>query len=133
MTDYVLDTVALVRHLEDTLPAAAGRAVGEAEAGKGRLWLPEIALGEFAYIALRGRLRVPDPRATLDEVLDQVRAASYIRIACLDSAAWDVFVHLTIPELHDRMVAAESLHRAVPVISSDPAFDEVPDLARIWE
>ncbi|MFQ5909065.1 MAG: hypothetical protein ACE5JE_09650 [Thermoplasmata archaeon] len=40
---------------------------------------------------------------------------------------------VSIPELHDRMVAAESLRRALPVISNDPAFDEVPDLARIWE
>ncbi len=54
--DAVIDTVALVHHLNDSLPPAADKVFRQAEGGGGRLWLPEVALGEFAYLALRGRI-----------------------------------------------------------------------------
>src|SRR5205814_9801189 len=73
LTDCVIDTVALVRHLEDDLPRGAGKVFRDAEAGRIRLLLPEIALAEFVYIAPRGRLRTPNPRAIVAEVPDCVR------------------------------------------------------------
>jgi len=124
--------MALIRHLEDDLPPAAARAFSAAEAGKGRLFLPEIALGEFVCIALRGRLLAANPRAVLAEVLDLVRAADYVSVSCLRPSAWDVFLRIGIPELHDRMIAADAMDRAIPLITSDPAFHRVADLQTVW-
>lgn len=132
LSDYVLDTMALVKHLEDDLPPAADRAFREAEGGRGRLFLPEIALGEFTYVALQGRLRVQDPRAVVDEVVDQVRASSYIALSYLPPAAWDDFLGLEIRELHDRMIAADALHRGLPLITNDPVLRDVSGLHTIW-
>ncbi len=132
LTDYVLDTVALVRHLEDDLPPSADRAFAEAERGDARLFLPEIALGEFVYLALRGRLRASNARGLLDEVLDQIRASTYLGVSSLSPGAWDDFLDLEIPELHDRMIAADAVHRGLPLVTNDPAFARVPRLRTVW-
>ncbi len=132
LTDFVLDTVALVRHLEDDLPPGADRAFSEAERGEARLFLPEIALGEFLYVALRGRIRVPNVRALMAEVVDQIRASSYLTLSSLTPEGWDGFLDLDLPELHDRMIAADALHRSLPLVTNDPAFGRVPDLKTVW-
>lgn len=124
--------MALVKHLEDDLPGAADRAFREAEAGRSRLYLPEIALAEFIYIALRGRLRVPNPRAIVDEVVDQIRAAGHITLSSLPPAAWDIFLALEVPDLHDRMIASDALHRGLPVITSNPSLASAPGLRVVW-
>ena len=132
LTDFVLDTMALVKHLEDDLPGAADRAFRDAEAGRSRLFLPEIALGEFVYVALRGRLHVPHPRVVVEEVLDQIRAAGHITLSSLPPAAWDVFLRLEIPELHDRTIASDAIHRGLPLITNDPALASLPGLRVVW-
>src|SRR5207249_11843949 len=73
LTDCVIDTVALVRHLEDDLPRGAEKVFRDAEAGRIRLLLPEIALAEFGYIAPRRPLRSPSPRRRVVEVLQAAR------------------------------------------------------------
>lgn len=132
LTDAVVDTVALVRALEDELPPAADRILRTAEAGEARLFLPEIALAEFVYIALRGRLRVPNPRALVEEVIDQIRATGYLVLSCLTADGWDTFLHLEVPELHDRMIASDALRRKLPLVTNDPAFDAVSGLRTVW-
>ncbi len=132
LTDFVIDTVALVRHLEDNLPPAADRAFRDAEAHRCRLFLPEIALTEFIYIALRGRIQVPNSRALIDEVVDQVRASEYLVLSSLPPAAWDTFLQLDIAELHDRMVVADAVHRGLPLVTNDPAAGSVEGLRTVW-
>ena len=132
LTDCVLDTVALVKHLEDELPKAADKMFREAEAGRSRMYLPEIALGEFIYIAMRGRLHMPNPRAAIEEVVDQILAASYITLSHLSHSAWDVFIDVNVPDLHDRMIASDALVRGLPLITNDSALASVPGLKTIW-
>lgn len=132
LTDCVLDTVALVRHLEDDLPPAADRVFSEAERGDARLFLPEIALGEFLDVARRGRIRAPNVRGLIDEVVGQISASAYLTLVSLPAAGWETFLDLEIPELHDRMIAADAVHRGLPLVTNDPAFRDVPGLRTVW-
>jgi predicted nucleic acid-binding protein len=132
LTDFVIDTVALVRYLEDELPAAADRAFRDAEAHRCRLFLPEIALAEFIYVALRGRIRAPNARALIDEVVDQIRASEYLALSFLPPAAWDTFLHLNVAELHDRMVISDAIYRGLALITNDPVAASVEGLRTLW-
>src|SRR5207253_6930745 len=82
--------------------------------------------------ALRGRLRASNARSLLDEVLDQIRASGYLALSAMSAHAWDLFLDLDIPELHDRMIAADALSRSLPTVTNDPPFSSVPGLRTVW-
>jgi predicted nucleic acid-binding protein len=132
LNEYLVDTVAFVRYLEDRLPAKADRIFEEAESGSGHLLLPQIALGEFLYLALRGRLRSKPPQPAVNDVLQNLAASDTFSVTAMPWPAWDLFPQLKVPELHDRMIAAEALARKVPIISNDEAFLGVDSLRVIW-
>jgi predicted nucleic acid-binding protein len=132
LSDAVVDAVALAHHFRDTLPPAAERIFRDAENGKAQLFLPEIALGEFIYTALRGRLSLPDADSAVSEILDQIRGSGYLTLSSLGTSGWGVFLRLKIPELHDRMIAADALSRGVPVVTNDPELGHTPGLTTIW-
>lgn len=133
MTDFLMDTVAFVHYLEDNLPGSAESAVDQAERGKGSLLLPQIVLGEFIYITLKGRLNIPNPISSIGQIIDQLRGSPLFSISSMPLEAWDIFTQLKVPELHDRMIAAEALARDLPVISNDPSLASVKDLKIIWK
>lgn len=132
LTDYVVDMVALAKYLEDDLPKGADKAFRDAETGRARLYLPEIALGEFIYVALKGRLIADNPRVEVEEIVDQILATSYISLSSLSHSAWDILIDLNIPELHDRMIVAVALDLGLPLITSDDTLKSVPNLRTVW-
>ena len=132
LTDCVVDTVALVKYLEDDLPKSADKAFKDAEAGRAHLYLPEIALGEFIYVTLKGRLRVQDPRVEIEEAVDQILATSFVTLSHLSHSAWDILIGLDLHELHDRMIVADALDRNIPLITSDNELRTVEGLSTIW-
>jgi predicted nucleic acid-binding protein len=103
---YVADTVGLAKYLDDTLPAKADRAFKESENGGALVLIPEVVLGEFIYICLKGRLKSDDPKSLIQELLDEVDAAAGLRQVGMTSGAWSEFMDSRIPELHDRMILA---------------------------
>ncbi|MHB8371609.1 MAG: PIN domain-containing protein [Thermoplasmataceae archaeon] len=133
MTDFITDTVALARYLEDSLPNAASAAFGQAERGEGSILVPQIVVGEFIYIAMKGRLKVADPKSSIKLVLEELRGTSFIFQSVFPEEAWDNFLSLEVPELHDRLIASEAQYRNIPLISNDPAFHEIPNLKTIWK
>ena len=130
---FVTDTVGLARYLEDNLPDHALYAFGMAERGEGTVLVPQIVVGEFIYIALKGRLKLPDPKGAVKLVMEQLRGTSFINLSDFPGEGWNIFLSLDIPELHDRLIAAESLARNAPLISNDPVFRRVQGLETIWE
>ena len=133
MKDFITDTVGLARYLEDTLPDPASEAFALAERGEAPIFVPQIVLGEFIYIAMKGRLRLADSKVTVNQVLDELRGSSFIFQSNFPEDGWDIFLSLAIPELHDRLIAAEALSRSVPLISNDPVFRKVETLEVIWK
>lgn len=120
MKTYVADTVALARYLEDRLPSKAEAAFREAERGSAVIIIPEVVLGEFAYIALKGRLKSRDPESDVREVIREISASSYLTAVAMGSAAWEKFLESNVSELHDRMVySIASSKAAAAIITSD--------------
>ena len=117
---YIADTVALARYLEDSLPRAADATFSRAEAGKATMLVPEIVIAEFVYIALKGRLEVPEPRSTVMEVLGDVAASRHLKQVGVPAGAWPAFVESKISELHDRIIhATASFYKAEAIITND--------------
>jgi predicted nucleic acid-binding protein len=133
LTDFVLDTVALVRYLEDRLPRGAQAAFRSAEAGRSTLYLPQIALAEFVYIALKGKADEALSNASTQETVQQILGSSFISLEEFPERGWAILLNLRIPELHDRLIAAEALARDLAVVSNDSSFDDISGLTVVWE
>ena len=133
MKKFITDTVGLARYLEDNLPRPASDVFSLAESGEASILIPQIVMGEFLYIALKGRLRVADPKGVVKQVLDELGGSSFIFQSHFPEDGWDIFLSLDIPELHDRLIAAEALSRSLSLISNDPAFQKVHGLEVIWD
>ena len=132
MTNYVVDTATFVRYLEDRLPARLNRIFEAAERGRAHLFLPQIALAEFCYLALKGRLTAPRRDLRLKEVLHQLSASGAFTVTSMPPEAWEVFLDLKIPEMHDRLIASEAVARKLTLLSNDPVFGQVENLTTIW-
>ena len=131
MKEYVTDTMGWVKYLTDDLPPGAQAAFLEAERDEARIIIPEIALGEFLYLASRNRME-GDAEGQVRECLFLLRAAQGFRVEGLRMEDWDRFLTLPVPELHDRMIFAMAVGRGVPLISNDPEAKGVQGLRVIW-
>jgi predicted nucleic acid-binding protein len=129
---YVLDTIAFVRYLEDRLPGKADRACRRAEKGEALLLMPHIVIGEFVYIALKNRLKTVNNVAAIREVMHLLETAGYIKPVDMDFKAWEEFLTLEIPELHDRMICAIAKSRGAILITPDTGIS-VKGVQTLWE
>ena len=131
---YVADAVALARYFEDALPPKANRAFLEAERGEAQILVPEIVVGEFIYIALKGRLdkeKISDPKATITELLDEMESSTYLKQVQMDARSWRHFLGSTVSELHDRMVHA--IAASLPSDSSPAIITNDPTLSAVFK
>ena len=83
-------------------------------------------------MALNGRLKLENPRAAVEEIVDQLKAAGYIELSHLGPLGWDVFLDLDVPELHDRMIVADAMSRRVPLITNDIEIRGTVGLETVW-
>ncbi|MCL4480988.1 MAG: hypothetical protein M1113_05850 [Candidatus Thermoplasmatota archaeon] len=131
--NFITDTVGLARYLEDNLPSPASDVFSLAEKGEASILVPQIVMGEFIYIAMKGRLRLADPKGAVKQVVDELRGTSFIFQSNFPEEGWDIFMSLDVPELHDRLIAAESMARGLSLISNDPEFRKLHGLNVIWD
>ena len=113
---HVADTVGLGRFLEDSLPTKADRALKDAEDGSAVILIPEVVIGEFVHIALKGRLKSSDPKALILELLDELDGSANFRQVGMIKKAWTELMRSYVPELHDRMIYAIAKAEAVDAI-----------------
>jgi predicted nucleic acid-binding protein len=117
----VTDTIGLARYLEDNLPRGASKAFAEAEDGNAVILVPEVVVGELLYIALKGRLKVTDPKFLAMELVDKLESSSMLRQVGMSIEAWRSLLDSPVPELHDRMIHAIAMVRgAKAIITNDP-------------
>jgi predicted nucleic acid-binding protein len=117
---YVADTIALAKYLDDALPANADSAFKKSEKGDALILIPEIVIGEFIYICLKGRSRSDDPESLIQELLDEVDASAGLRQVGMTNKSWAEFTESKISELHDRMILAlAKAEEAEAIITND--------------
>ncbi|MCJ2562602.1 MAG: PIN domain-containing protein [Candidatus Thermoplasmatota archaeon] len=132
LKEYVLDTMALVRLLDDSLPKKANAVIKGAEKGDNLLLVPEVVLGEFLYIALKGRLETEDPVATTEEVLMHLRSSRYVSPVQMDFSCWEAFLEVGLAELHDRIICSIASARNVPLVTDDKEITAWGGVEIIW-
>ncbi len=133
MKKYVIDTLALVRYLSDELPSKADKIFKSAEQNKCKLLVPEIVIGEFIYISLKGRLKIKNPKSFIMEVMISLNTSQYIDIVAMDFESWEEFLNLDIPELHDRMICSIAASKDAAVITNDEEIRKNRALDVIWD
>ena len=127
---YVADTHALWWYLgnSDRLSPAADAVFRLIETGNAMLIIPAIVVAELYFLSVK--LGSPLPPADLYEALDSVEG---VVISPLDrrqlAALQDV---LDVPEIHDRLIAAEAFVLDAPIITRDQVLALSQHVATIW-
>ena len=127
---FVVDTHALWWYLRspERLTAAASAVFRLAETGNAAIVVPAIAVAEFYFLSIK--LGQPVAPSTLLDALD---AVSGIELSDLGRAQLEVLDRFPeIPEMHDRLVAAEAAAHDAPVVTRDAALAASPQVETVW-
>lgn len=129
---YIADTVAIIRYFEDALSSKGDAAFREAEEGKAEIFVPEIVIGEFIYVAMKNRIKSErtEVLSIIRELLDEIESSSYLKPVKMNSISWNCFLESHVSELHDRMIhsVALSFEKAgseVSIITNDSSLKGV--------
>jgi len=135
VTVFVTDTHAIVWRLvaPSKLAAAASEAFDLADSGQAKIHVPAVVLAEMVMVAEKGRV----PGLGLHQVRLLVDAVGESDNFWLTELSPDLVMASarlsSIPDIFDRLVAAEAIAKAATLISRDHVFSGVPDLKVAWE
>ena len=127
---FVVDTNALWWYLRapERLSSTADVVFRLAEAGGTVLVVPAIVVAELYYLSFK--VREPLPPSELMKWFE--RSGSFV-VSDLGAAQLELLDRLPeIPEMHDRLIAAEALALGVPVVTRDPVIAASPQVQSIW-
>lgn len=127
---FVVDTHALWWYLRspERLTPAASAVFRLAETGNATIIVPAIAIAEFYFLS--AKLRQPVAPSTL---LDALAAVSGIEVSDLGRAQLERLDQCPdIPEMHDRLIAAEAAALGAPVVTRDATLTASPQVETIW-
>ena len=127
---YVIDTHVLWWYLElpRRLSTAAAAIFRLAEVGGAVLVIPAIAIAETYFLSVKvGR---PLPPAAL---LDALSHVSSVELPDLGQDQLALLARLPeIPEMHDRLIAAEALTQGAPLVTRDALLTASPQVETVW-
>lgn len=112
----------------ERLTAAASAVFRLAETGNATIIVPAIAVAELYFLSVKiGQPFVPS------DLLDALASVSGIELSDLGRAQLEKLDLLQeIPEMHDRLIAAESFVRDAPVVTRDEALTTSHRVQTIW-
>ncbi len=131
---FVADTHALWWYFQspERLSAAAGAAASAvfqlAETGNATVVVPAIVVAEFYYLS--AKLGSPMEPSALLEALDSVSGIELSELGRAQLERLDRFPE--VPEMHDRLIAAESDALGVPVVTRDEVLAASDRVATVW-
>ena len=127
---FVLDTHVLYWYLRQPhrLSVAADAIFRLAEAGGARLIVPAIIIAEFYYLSVK----VGHPVAP-SAVLDTLKGVEAIEVSDLGEIQLRMLDLATdVPEMHDRLIAAEALSRNAAVVTRDQSLANSAQITTVW-
>ena len=127
---FLVDTHALWWYLRspDRLTPAASAVFRLAETGNATIVVPAIAVAEFYFLSVK--LKQPVAPSTL---LDALTSVSGIELSDLGRAQLERLDQFPdIPEMHDRLIAAESAALDAPVVTRDATLSASPNVETVW-
>ena len=126
----MVDTHALWWYLRspDRLTPAASAVFRLAETGNATIVVPAIAVAEFYFLSVK--LKQPVAPSTL---LDALTSVSGIELSDLGRAQLERLDQFPdVPEMHDRLIAAESAALDAPVVTRDATLSASPNVETVW-
>ena len=129
-TRFVADTHALWWYFRspERLSVAASAVFRLAETGNATVVVPAIVVAEFYYLSVK--LGSPLGASTLLETLDSVGGIELSDLGRAQLERLDRFPE--IPEMHDRLIAAEADALGAAVVTRDEALATSERLPTIW-
>lgn len=127
---YVVDTHTLYWYFDHPhrLSPAADAVFRLAATGGAHIIVPAIVIAEFYYLTLKvGSSVLPST------LLDLISRSAELRFSELGQAQLEAMEQVTgVPEMHDRLIAAEALVHHAPVISRDMVLRRSGIVEVIW-
>ena len=129
-TRFIADTHALWWYFRspERLSVAAGAVFQLAETGNATVVVPAIVVAEFYYLSVK--LGSPLEPSALLEALDSVSGIELSELGRAQLEKLDRFPE--VPEMHDRLIAAESSALDAPVVTRDEVLAASDQVATVW-
>ena len=127
---FVVDTHALWWYLRspERLTASASAVFRLAETGNATIIVPAIAVAEFYFLS--AKLGQPVPPSDLLAALDAVGGIELSDLGRAQLERLDRFPE--IPEMHDRLIAAEAAALDAPVVTRDETLTASWQIETVW-
>ena len=127
---FVVDTHALWWYLRspEHLTTAASAVFRLAETGNATIIVPAIAVAEFYFLSVK--LGQPIPPSDLLAALDAVGGIELSDLGRAQLEKLDRFPE--IPEMHDRLIAAEAAALDAPVVTRDETLTASWQIETVW-
>ena len=127
---FVVDTHALWWYLRspERLTTVASAVFRLAETGNATIIVPAIAVAEFYFLS--AKLGQPIPPSDLLAALDAVGGIELSDLGRAQLERLDRFPE--IPEMHDRLIAAEAAALDAPVVTRDETLTASVQIETVW-
>ena len=127
---FVVDTHTLWWHLQSSprLSPAAAAIFQSAMDGNATIVVPAIVIAELHFLSVKAG----QPVAPI-VLLDDLAAETWLELTDMGRpqlAMLDQFPE--IPDIHDRLIAAESVYRNAPLVTRDRLLIASPQVETIW-
>jgi len=127
---YLLDTVALVRHFsgKGKIGQKAAHILKTLDETENSLVVSVISLMEIMYLAEKNIINI-----NLQETLVLIESSAKYTIIDLTPKILIIAESIDFYELHDRLILATAKWLEIKIISSDSKFSEVEGIEVIWD
>ena len=129
-TVFVVDTHALWWYLRspEFLTPTASTIFRLAERGSAIIIVPMIVVAELYFLSVK--LRQPLPPTQLLGILDSISGIEVSQLGRSQIERLDMFPE--IPDIHDRLIAAESAAFDLPLVTKDDLLSASAQIETIW-
>ena len=128
--EYLVDTVALVRHLRAarTLGPQARSILRQADAGQHQVFISAVTLMEILYLSEKRRIPVD-----LESIRNLLASRDNYQVAPVDLNVVTIAAQIDdVPELHDRLIVATARFHRVTILTNDLVMSSSKHAETIW-